>query len=122
MKSRGQTTVEVRSLWSARHGNRYVQAVSAGETLARYLLSYVVVYMVMSYTVQALYPATLATIDVVIGSGFLYLRGLSPVGLLMTVLGVIVVCQVLYTMASQVDSAVHQVVGRSEGSERRPSG
>jgi hypothetical protein len=63
----------------------------------------------MSDAVDALYPTVLATIDVVIGAGFLYVRGLSPVGLFMTVLGAVVVCHVIYDAVNRVDATVTRV-------------
>ena len=68
----------------------------------------------MSHAVQALYPALLATIDVVIGAGFLYVRGLSPVGLFMTALGAVVVCHVVYDAVNRVDTTVRAAGGSRE--------
>lgn len=98
-----------------------MQPVSVGETLLRHLGSRIANREMMSYAVQALYPGLLATADVAVGAGFLYLRGLSPVGLLMTLLGVVVICHALYNVASQAELAVHRVASGSEGGDHRPS-
>lgn len=95
-------------------GKRYAQSVSTGETLRSRLLPRVGNDETMNYGVKAFYPASLAAVDIAIGTGFLHVRGPSPIGLLMSLLGVIIVCHALYSAARQADSAVHRTASESE--------
>jgi hypothetical protein len=98
----------------AHRRTRRVQPVSTGETLRSRLLPRVGNDETMNYDVKAFYPVSLAAVDIAIGTGFLHVRGPSPIGLLMSLLGVIVVCHALYSTAKQVDSAVHRTASESE--------
>lgn len=66
----------------------------------------------MTPNFHSLYPVLLAVIDIAIG-GLLYLRGVSPLGLLMAAVGVLLVCHVVFNAASRTNSAVHRFANGS---------
>lgn len=61
----------------------------------------------MSHTAGTLYPTLIAVIDLTIGGGFLYMRGLSPFGMLMTAIGVILLSHVVYSVVRGTERTVH---------------
>lgn len=67
----------------------------------------------MTPALRALYPALLAAIDLAIAGGLLYLEGVSPLGLLMGAVGILLVCHVVFDVASRTNSAVHRFANRS---------
>lgn len=62
---------------------------------------------------RSLYPALLAVIDLAIGGGLLYLEGVSPLGLLIAAVGVLLICHVVVHAASRTNSAVHHFANGS---------
>ena len=61
----------------------------------------------LSHILQTLYPALLAAVNFAIGGGFLYLRGVSLVGVLMSVLGFAVICHIAYEAIGRSDAVLH---------------
>lgn len=62
----------------------------------------------MTHTFHSFYPALLAVIDLAIAGGLLCLQSVSPLGLLMAAVGVLLVRHVVLTVMSRTDSAVHR--------------
>lgn len=65
----------------------------------------------MNHALHAIYPVLLGAVDLAIGAGFLYLQGLSLLGLLMTGIGAVMICHVAYDAAHRTNSAFHSVTG-----------
>jgi len=67
----------------------------------------------MSHAFHTLYPVLISVVDLLIGGGLLYVRELSVFGLVMTVVGVLVLGNVVYRAVCRTFNVVEVLTSLS---------